>query len=267
MNTPSQEALHTEKVVSEYFQIETHILSSRSADAYKAVDRSRNTPVCLWMLRHPLTVNSEAVRRFLARMGSIDQIDPPVADTLAYGVDAEGTAFALFPPLDGFTVVSGNIEPAEAERRFTACLRLVSRLHDVGTACGDLCGSSFWVRRDGEIRFLGIMGSFDVEAAATAMSPPLDTIPYIAPEQRGGSLVSPAVDVFALGVLGYRLISGKFPFGEGMAAMTSSCDPSSLPKLSSIMGVPPVWAEEVLRKCLSPIPRAVLRTLGRSFSK
>ncbi|MCB0332704.1 MAG: hypothetical protein KDD55_04345, partial [Bdellovibrionales bacterium] len=267
MTEGQQQALHTDKVVADYFVIETHILSTRSADAYKAIDRSRNSPVCLWMLRHPLEVNSDAVRRFLDRMYQIDQIDPPLADTSAYGVDAEGTAFSLFPPLDGYSVVSGNIETHEAERRFISALRHVQRLHDVGIVCGDLCGSSFWVNREGELRFLGIMGSFDTEAAATAMAPPLDTIPYLAPEQRGGGGVEPTTDVFALGVLGYYLLTKHYPYGEGMALLGAQLDASRIPPVSQECRIPPVWADEVLRKCLSPRPEDRYRSAGEVLSQ
>ncbi len=267
MTEGQQQALHTEKVVAEYFVIETHILSTRSADAYKAIDRSRNSPVCLWMLRHPLEMNSDAVRRFLDRMYQIDQIDPPLADTSAYGVDAEGTAFSLFPPLDGYSIISGNIEAHEAERRFISALRHVQRLHDVGIVCGDLCGSSFWVNREGELRFLGIMGSFDTEAAATAMAPPLDTIPFLAPEQRGGGGVEPMTDVFALGVLGYYLLTKKYPYGEGMTLLGAQLEASQIPPISSECRVPPVWAEEVLRKCLSPRPEERYRNAGEVLSQ
>lgn len=250
-----QSSMHTEGVVSDYFVIETHVLSTRSANAYKAVDRSRNAPICLWMLRFPLAVNSDAVKRYLERMRTIDQVDPAPTDMLAYGVDAQGVAFALYPPLDGHICTAGNIEAAEAERRFMSCLQMVARLHESRVVCGDLCASSFWTKRDGSIRFLGTMGSFDVEAAATAMAPPVDTLPYLAPEQRAGS-VGPASDVFALGVLGYYLFTRSYPYGEGMELLASPFDNSRVKQVSELIHSPPVWVNEVLFRCIDPDPTA-----------
>src|SRR5205814_1048454 len=84
------------------FSIESHILSTRSADGFKAVERAHGIGVCLWMLRHPLPQNSEAVRRFLSRIAKIKEISPPIVELGAYGVDQTGMAYAVLPSLDGY---------------------------------------------------------------------------------------------------------------------------------------------------------------------
>ena len=254
MSEHVNQPLHTEGTVADYFTIENHTLSTRSADAYKAIDKSRNAPILLWVLRHPLAVNSEAVRRYLSRMYSISHCEPAVSSITSYGVDATGTAFAIFPKLDGYRIESGNIEPAEAERRFTAALRLASNLHSNGIVCGDICQSSFWVNRSGDVQFIGVMGSFDVEAAATAMSPPNDVIPYIAPEQRAGGGITKSSDVFALGVLGYYLLTRTYPYGSGTAALVGEYNLSNVKPVSAIVQKPPVWSHDVLMQMLDPNP-------------
>jgi len=256
------EAIHTDQAISQYFQIEAHILATRSADAYKAIDRSRNAPVCLWVMRHPFALRSDTVRRFLARMHKIDSIEPPVSDALAFGVDSQGIAFSLFPPLDGYTINSGNIEISEAERRFIAAVKVIDRLHFADIACGDLCSSSFWVNREGDVSLLGVMGSFDAEAASTAMSPPAETLPYLAPEQRGLGAVEPASDVFALGVLGYFLFTRRYPYGEGIELFSKALNLSTVTPLSKAVGVPPVWAEEVISRCINPSSKERYQNAG-----
>lgn len=248
----SQNSLHTEGVIGDYFTIETHILSTRSADAFKAVDKSRGDSIALWMLRYPLAINSDIVGGFLDRLHLVDQIEPSLTEMTAFGVDAEGMAFATFPPLDGQNIISGNIGGAEGERRFMSALKLIARLHAANLTCGDLCGSSFWVKRGGEISFVGVMGSFDVGAAATAMAPPVETLAFLSPEQRGGQGFSAQSDVYALGVLGYFLLTGAYPFGEGMSSMTNPGDIRALKDLRELIGSPPVWGDEILRKCLAP---------------
>ncbi len=254
MNSVSGQDLHTEGLLSDYFLVESHILSTRTADAYKAVDKSRNESVMLWMLRHPLALNSEAVQRFLSRMRKLADIDPPVSEMSAFGVDKAGTAFAVFPSLDGSSVVQGNLDLAEGERRYTACLRYIERMHKAGVACGDLCGSSFWVARAGELRFIGVMGSFDAEAVATTMLPPADTIPYFAPEQRSGAGIEMGSDVFALGVLGYYLLTRSFPYGEGTAALASAFDVGTVKPPSELVQKAPKWMDQVLLRCLEGDP-------------
>jgi len=242
---------HTQGSVKDYFAIDSHIASTRSADAYSALDVSRQSHICLWLLRHPLAVNSEAVRRFLKRMRILDSIEPRVSDMVGYGVDRDGSAFAVFNPLDGQPIHGGQRESYDAERRFTGCVGIISRIHQAGVVCGDLCGASFWLDRAGDVRFLGVMGSFDSEATATAMLPPMETLHYMAPEQRSGAGLESATDVFALGVLGYYLLTGKFPFGDKPTVFMAG---GALPEMvlpSTLISSPPVWADTVLLKCLS----------------
>ena len=238
--------------LADLYIVESHLLSTRSADAYRALEKNRGVPLCLWMLRHPLARRSPAVQRFADRLERIAALHPPMVDMVRYGIDASGLAFCAVAALDGHPVVSGNVEIQEAERRFVSCVRLVERLHRSGIVCGDLCGSSFWVDRSGDIRFVGLMGSFDSEAAATAMLPPAETIPFLSPEQRSAAGVDGASDVFALGVLGYFLFTGRYPYGAGPASLMTGFDLSRVEPLSRFVGAPPVWAEEVLRRCLEP---------------
>jgi len=245
----------SDKRVADYFQLEGHVLSTRSADIYRAIDKSKKQSVSVWMLRHPLPTSSEVVDRFFKRMESIYRIEPPVSEMQAYGVDAEGVAFAVFPALDGHSVLEGNIEKAEAERRLTACMRLVGVLHSNGIVCGDICGASFWVDRNGQLQFISVMGSFDTEAAATSLLPPVDTLPYIAPEQRAGGGVEQASDVFSLGVLAYKLLTKHYPFGESSAILTEGFTVDQIIPVSSYVNVPPVWADDVLKNCLHPDPQ------------
>ena len=260
--TPRGEDLHTADAIGEYFQIEGHILSTRTADGHKALDKTRQESISLWLMRHPLSVGSDAVQRFLKRMEAIEDITPPVSRLKSFGVDKNGVAFAVFPPLDGHAIGAGNIEASEAERRFVSCLRYVDKLHKSGIVCGDLCGSSFWVDRSGDVAIIGLMGSFDAEAAATAMMPPPDTMPYIAPELNSGGSVEPATDIFSLGVLGYFMLTGRYPYGSGPELMVSRFDVNEVPPIHAYVDVPPIWANEVLSRCLHPDPSQRFQSAG-----
>lgn len=247
----SEESTHTAGVISDYFALEGHLMATRSADAYKAIDKTRGQSITLWVMRYALPAGSEAAVRFLARMEKLDALKPRISKLSAYGIDAEGIPFSVFPPFDGHAILQGNVEAVEAERRFIAAVRLTDRLHAAGITAGDLCGSSFWVDRVGDIGLVGVMGPIDKQAAAVA-APPVDTLPFVAPEKIKGGESDPADDVFALGVLGYCLFTGGFPFGYGAQLAGSSFDLSSVEPLSKFVNVPPLWAEQVIWKCLDP---------------
>ncbi len=254
--------VHTPGSVEDYFLIEGHILSTRSADAYKALDKATKESLCLWKLRHPLAVNSDAVRRFLNRLAAIGDFDPPVCDMTTYGVDAAGVAFAVFPPIPGQSITQLKVDVGEAERIFFAILRTLEPLHSEGIVCGDLCGNSICVDRTGDVSLIGVMGSFDTEAAATSMLPPMDTLHFVAPEQREGGGAEPATDVFALGILGYHLFTGTFPFGPVPPLMGGDIDLSRVKPATAWGSQIPKWTDEVLLKCIDPSPAKRYQSAG-----
>ncbi len=249
----TEQTKHTKGSVKDYFEIENHLASTRSADLYNAIDKSRKSDVSLWLLRHPIALNSPMVDRFLKRMHVIDSLQP-LTSMAGYGVDNQGTPFAVFNALDGFPITTGNIEVVEAERRFIACASAIASLHQVGIICGDLSGCSFWLKRGGDVEFVGVMGSFDAEATATATMPALETLAYMAPEQRTGQGTERASDIFALGVLGYQLLCKKFPFPNEQVELGGKLNPAAVEKPSKLISSPPVWADEVLLKSLSLNP-------------
>lgn len=247
------ERLHIDGAVRDHFSVQSLILSSRTADCYKAVDKARNNIVFLWMYREPLPLHSNDARQFYSRTRQIVAFDnPPLTTLYTFAIDSTGVAFSAFPSIDGYSIISGRIDLVEGERRFVSALRVIERLHDAGVNCGDLCGSSFWQDRNGDVVFIGTMGTPSNEGSI-ALAPP-DTLPFVAPEQRSGGVSSNAADVFALGVLGYHLLTKRFPYGEGNAALVSNYDPAMVPPVSSLLSGAPPWADPVLFRCLDPDP-------------
>ena len=246
--------VHTSGSVDDYFVIEGLVLSTRCADAFKAMDRASKESVALWKLRSPLPVNSESVRQFLNRLAVIGDIDPPLCAMSTYGVDAQGIGFAVFPVLLGHSFAERSPDTVERERLFGAAVHKLEVIHDKGLVCGDLCCSSFWVNRFGDTSFIGVMGAFDAEMISPETVPPLETLHFVAPEQRDGGAMSPATDVFALGVLGYYMLTGEYPWGAQPPVSNEALQAAAVKTPSSFGAHVPGWADEVLGKCLAPDP-------------
>lgn len=85
------------------------------------------------------------------------------------------------------------------------------------------------------------------------------TIGYMAPEQFAGPAdrVGPQTDVYALGVISYRIIAGRPPFEvDGLsvsAAMRTIEDAVPFPLRSACLGIPRDL-ETIIHKCLDPDP-------------
>ncbi|GAA1600355.1 serine/threonine-protein kinase [Actinoplanes couchii] len=109
-----------------------------------------------------------------------------------------------------------------------------------------------------------VIGQSDAAADGSLLGTPA----YLAPERLGGAAVSPATDVYALGLLLYRALTGRMPWpAESTAEALRAhlyADPAPIPELE---GMPAVVAELCLR-CLakSPAERPAATELARALA-
>lgn len=241
MSNQLETLLHTDSQISDYFILESLILSTRTSDLYKAFDKSRGVHISLWVGKGSLGINTNAGRKFLEDITKLQRIDPAISKILSFGIDSLGVPFCVFPVLDGYVITHGNIEKIEAERRYMACLRIMEKVHNLDISCGDLCSSSFWVQRSGEIILIGVMGINELDFVDKKITPSAESLFYISPEQVNEENKSASSDVYSLGVLGFRLFSGKYPQEFANQAVI----------LSEIIPDPPVWGNQVFSTCLA----------------
>jgi hypothetical protein len=114
----------------------------------------------------------------------------------------------------------GALSPASALYVLDQLLDAVAYAHAEGVIHKDIKPESVLLTRDGRVRIVdfGIARIFD--AAPTPGDIAMGTPGYLAPEQAAGSEVDGRADLFAIGVLGYEMLSGENPFGasEGLSA-------------------------------------------------
>ncbi|GID96136.1 hypothetical protein Adi01nite_55480 [Amorphoplanes digitatis] len=95
-----------------------------------------------------------------------------------------------------------------------------------------------------------LIGQRDAAADGSLLGTPA----YLAPERLSGSPVSPATDVYALGLLLYRTLTGRFPWPAGNTTEALRAhlfaDPEPVP---SLPGLPPEVAD-LCRRCLAKEP-------------
>lgn len=229
-----------ENALSNYFSVESHLLSGPWADAYKAVEKASGKPVCLWMFRSRLQDRTGADDSFLERIALLSDEVGSLASIQRYGVDSSGVAFATVPSLDGRSFIGGTLDVVEAERRFLSALRIVEQVHKSGIVLGDITEHSFFIDRSGTTRLIGVMGGFsEFFSDEDSKTPHPDSRAYAPPE---GFINAQTTDVYSMAVLGVKLFSGNFP---------------SIPftGLKSTRGGPaPGWTEIVFAQALSKEP-------------
>jgi eukaryotic-like serine/threonine-protein kinase len=95
----------------------------------------------------------------------------------------------------------------------------VAAAHDLGIVHRDLKPGNLILTPDGRVKVLdfGIAKATSVDATAAVSRVAFGTVQYMAPEQILGKPVSPATDVWALGVILYETLAGVSAFGDGAA--------------------------------------------------
>jgi serine/threonine-protein kinase len=165
-------------------------------------------------------------RRLLARLEH-----PNIARFIDAGVDAAGTPWLALEYVDGVPITDWcqqrDLDLPARLRLFIKVCAAVEHAHRHLVVHRDLKPSNILVNADGEPKLLdfGIARLVDgsiAEATQTALTPA-----YAAPEQLRGGAISTATDVYALGLVLFRLIAGSLPetrTGENLAQVLARLD-------------------------------------------
>ena len=135
---------------------------------------------------------------------------------------------------------AGVLTPYLAGERLDRCLLHEPRARLLGHVVGVLEGLAYLhargvVHRDVKFENVivtpagrAVLFDFDLSVGLAEASERVSagTLPYLSPEQARGEPASPSSDLYAVGVLLYRILTGELPFPEaGLAALEGSLGP------------------------------------------
>ncbi len=163
---------------------------------------------------------SELQRRFRAERRILSALQHPgIAGLLDGGESADGTPYLVMEYVDGKSLAAWCDEhrlgiPARL-KLFLAVCEAVAYAHRNLVVHRDLKPSNILVSSEGRVKLLdfGIAKLIEPNAELTGAEHRLFTPEYAAPEQVRGEPVTTSVDVHALGLLLYGLLTGRRPFG------------------------------------------------------
>ncbi|WP_182877754.1 serine/threonine protein kinase [Microbispora sp. H10670] len=185
---------------------------------------------------------------------------PGVVDVYDYGVtDVPGdgsTAYLVMrfvdgEPLDRLLTRIGRIGPEPAMELIAQAASALQAVHERGIVHRDIKPGNLLVRPDGTLVLTDFgIARADSGSRLTDAGMVLGTAAYCAPEQAEGAPVTPAVDIYALGVVAYECLAGRRPF-DGDSPVTIA--------LKHIREEPPPLPPDV--------PPAVRAVVERAMSK
>lgn len=221
------------------FRIVRYLGRGGMGEVYEAQDLKMGR-VALKTIRSEIASDPEMLARFRKEVQLALKItDPHVcriyAPHVLPGQDGEADReFVTMEFLDGITLAakirqSGPLPWEEAKRIALDICRGLQAVHDAGIIHRDLkSGNIILTSRRGRpcavLMDFGLAREFRAAPSEDEASPTL-TVPgqvvgttlYMAPEQFAGDPLTPATDMFALGVVLYELLTGKHPFPSDSA--------------------------------------------------
>jgi non-specific serine/threonine protein kinase/serine/threonine-protein kinase len=186
--------------------------------------------VAIKLLR-PEAGNSVLLARFHAERRVLATLSHPnIAHFLDGGTTDDGRPYLVMEfvegePIDEWCDARGLGLDARLELFRTLCAA-VHYVHQNLVVHGDLKGGNVLVTRDGAVKLVdfGIAKLLDPgggSAAPRAATLLLMTPEYASPEQLRGEGITTASDVYSLGAVLYRLLTGTTPYGGGVATPVS----------------------------------------------
>jgi serine/threonine-protein kinase len=149
--------------------------------------------------------------------------NPHVVRTFDCGLRPDGHIYLLMDLLTGQTLDEWHdfrtpLHPAQAVTVIhQACLGL-AEAHAMGVVHRDVKPENIFIERDGKIKVLdfGLARSWDgtsiIGHDATGSHMLVGTAHYAQPEQMKTMALTPAADVYSLGMIFYELVTGRTPF-------------------------------------------------------
>ncbi len=188
-------------------------------------------PVAIKVLDMTFLGRPEVVERFTREAEALRRVDHPnVVRSWAAGQGADGLPFHVLEHLQGESLDlllhrERVLHPKLALRLLWQCASALEAIHRVGVIHRDVKPANLMLLGE-EGRPLGVklvdFGFAHVNGSAVQTPPgtALGTVAYMAPEQILGDRVDGRSDIYGLGVLAYRMLSGSLPFeGEGLDLM------------------------------------------------
>jgi serine/threonine-protein kinase len=231
-----------------------------AAIVYEAVHEPTGCRVAVKALTGMDEGNATLLARFEREARILTALHHPnVVGAHDVGVE-EGRPYIVMELLEGETLASRlrsspRLSPEEIAAVFLPICMAIAAAHEAGVVHRDLKPSNVVLARtpkgivpkvlDFGVSKLSASGTPDLTSCGTV----LGTMRYLSPEQAFGAPVTPASDVYALGVMLFECATGRLPFGSTGRDALNALFAMQLPPLPSMVapGVPPAFDAIVLR--------------------
>lgn len=191
------------------------------ASVFEVIEPGSGRHLALKLLDRTTSTGRHVPGREFRALTRLDH--PNIVRVYRFGETDDGTPFLTMELLDGvaaqvYAKSCGRPGTPERTREAVRLVREVCQalayLHHRGIVHRDLKSSNVLVGRGGQVKLLdfGTARLADAAEAITRQGEFIGTYAYAAPEQLAGEQVDARTDLYSVGVLFYRLLTGQRPF-------------------------------------------------------
>jgi eukaryotic-like serine/threonine-protein kinase len=253
-------------LIADRYELEELVGTGGMSTVFRAYDRQLERRVAIKILHEHYADDPEYLERFRREARAVARLSHPNIVTVIDRGDDGGRQYIVFEYVEGenlkeLVVRSGRLPVRRALELALDVAGGLAFAHDHGLVHRDVKPQNVLLSREGEVKVtdFGIARSLHMEHGVTQTGTVLGTGEYLAPEQASGKQVSPATDVYSLGVVLWELLAGDVPFvGENFVAVA----------LRHVNEPPPSLRErrpDVTPRLEAAVDRALAKDPGRRF--
>jgi serine/threonine-protein kinase len=253
------------EILGDRYELQEPIGRGGMATIYRADDLRMGRPVAIKILREVYSSDPKFVTRFQreARAASLLQ-HPNIVQVYDYGQSGESyyivMEFVEGTDLRTYLKRNGRLNNERAVVIAHDVALGLGAAHKRGIVHRDVKPQNIMLNDDDLVKLtdFGIASVYkDVGAERlTTTGMTLGTVQYYAPEQAQGEVVTPAADVYSLGIVMYEMLAGRPPFDGDTPVAVAMAHIQDLPEPPSRFNpsIAPAL-EQIILRCLEKDPR------------
>lgn len=224
------------RILFDQFRVDAHVASGGMGAVYRVWDLKRNVPLAMKVLHADLAEDPSVFKRFQREARALKKITHPNIVSF-YGLyQTEEFTFLLEQYINGPTLKQvlqkQRGQPLPVKETLIYLKALCASLgfaHAHGVVHCDVKPGNVMIDQGGKIYLTDFGVARHAESTTTTFGG-AGTPAYMAPEQIRGEAVSPATDVYALGIMLFEMLTGQRPFRGGEAG-TESAGPTAAERI------------------------------------
>jgi serine/threonine-protein kinase len=239
------------------YQILDRVGRGGMGTVYRAIDQVLQREVAIKALNAELN-DAEVSKRFRAEAVTVARLNHPGIATIYELFEHEGQWLMVMEFVRGETLEHmvdrmGSLTPQRSAEFCMQALTALAHAHSLGVVHRDLKPANLMVTDNGTIKIMDfgiarVSGSEHLTGAGFMMGTPA----YMSPEQVMGHEIDSRADLYSMGVVFYRLSSGKLPFkGDTPFAMAHSQVHDPPTPIGLQRSDLPAWADQVVARALA----------------